>query len=271
MRLKDALEGKLTSKELSLLRGFDVIGDIAVLEIPFELEGRRKLIARTLKELLPYIKVFARKRGGHTGVYRQQPLQILLGEKRKTTVHKEHGLEFALNAETCYFSPRLSTERLRIARQVRPGEEVLVMFSGVAPYPLVIARLSKAAGVVGVEANPEAHKYALENVQRNRLGHKVTLIKGDAKKRIPKRLFDRVVMPWPQRGDEFLGVALKHVRKGGVLHFYDFQPEGEFSVAKDIVLAACKKAKKKCKILRVVECGQVGVRNYRVCVDVKVS
>lgn len=270
MRLKDALKGKLTEKELQMLRGFDVIGDIAIMEVPRELAKKEKSIVQTLLQLLPYIKVVAKKKGGHQGVYRRQPLQILAGQKRKTTVHKEHGLEFAMNVETCYFSPRLSTERLRIAQQVKQGEHVLVMFSGVAPYVLVIAKHSQAYRVYGIEANPTAHKCAVENVQRNRLGHKVMLIKGDVKKVMPKMQFDRIVMPWPQRADEFLALALSAIKKGGMIHFYDFQPEGDFSAAKQIVLAACRKEKKRCKILRIVECGQVGVRTYRVCVDFNV-
>jgi len=267
MKLKEALKGKLTDKERDLLRGFDTIGDIAVLEIPRELENKKKVIAKKLLELLPYIKVAVKKKGGHTGVYRKQPVEIIAGEKRKTTVHKEFGVEMALNVETCYFSPRLANERERIAKQVKQGETVLVMFSGVAPYPLIIAKHSQAYKVYGIEANPEAHKYAVENVKRNRLGHKIILIKGDAKKAIPKVKFDRIVMPWPQRADEFLGAALKAANKGTFMHFYDFQPEGQWDEAKNIVIEACKKAKKKCKILKVVECGQVGVRQNRVCVD----
>ncbi|MEM4239954.1 MAG: class I SAM-dependent methyltransferase family protein [Candidatus Woesearchaeota archaeon] len=267
MRLKEALRGKLTEKELSLLRGFDTVGDIAVLEIPRELEKKKKIIAKTLLALLPYLKVAVKKKGGHKGRFRKQPLEILAGEKRKTTVHKEFGAEMALNVETCYFSPRLANERQRIAKQVKPGEVILVMFSGIAPYPLVIAKLSQAYKIYGIEANPDAHKYAVENVKRNKLGHKIILIKGDAGKKIPNVKFDRIVMPWPQKADEFLDAALKASQKGTVIHFYDFQPEGKWDEAKKITLAACKKAKKKCKILKVVECGQVGVRQNRVCVD----
>lgn len=267
MRLKEALKGKLSEKEISLLRGFDVIGDIAILEIDRRLEKKKKIIAKTLLGLLPYLKVALKKKGGHVGRFRKQPLEILAGERRKTTVHKEFGVEMALNVESCYFSPRLANERERIAKQVKPGEVVLVMFSGVAPYPLVIAKLSQAYKIYGIEANPEAHKYAVENVKRNKLGHKIILIKGDARKAIPKLKFDRIVMPWPQNAEKFLDVALKASKRGTVLHFYDFQPEGNWGAAAEIVKQECKKAKKKCRILRIVECGQVGVRQNRVCVD----
>lgn len=270
MRLKEALVGKLTPTQLNLLRGFDVIGDIALMEIPPELVKKQGVIAKTLMGLLPSIKVVAKKKGGHKGMYRKQPVEVIGGEKRKTTVHREHGVSFALNIETCYFSPRLSTERIRIAKQVKPGENVLVLFSGVAPFPLVIAKHSKAAKVIGIEANPSAHKYAVENVKRNKLGDRVIVKKGDAKKAIPKMNFNRILLPWPQRADEFLASTLKHAKKGTTLHFYDFQPEGELHVAADIVKAACKDAKKKCKILNIVECGNVGVRMKRVCIDFRI-
>jgi tRNA (guanine37-N1)-methyltransferase len=271
LKLKEALKGKLTQAELEKLRGFDITGDIAVMEVPRELEKKQKLIAKTLQATLPYIKAVAKKKGGHKGIYRKQPVQILSGEHRKTTVHKEHRLEFGLNIESCYFSPRLATERIRIARQTRPGEQVLVMFSGVAPYVLVIAKHSQAAQVTGIEANPEAHKYAVENVKRNRLSHKVILIKGDARKKLPKTLFDRIIMPWPQKADKFLDTALKHAKKTAFIHFYDFQPEGSFETAAEILKTACKKAKRKCKVLQIVECGQVGVRQHRVCIDARIT
>lgn len=270
MKLKETLHGKLSEKELLFLRGFDIVGDIAIMEIPQELVKKQKLIAQTLLKLLPAVKVVVKKKGGHVGKYRQQPVQILAGEQRKTTTHKEHGLSFSLNVETCYFSPRLATERLRIAKQVKPGERILVMFSGVAPYVLVIARHSQAAQVIGVEANPEAHKYAVENVQKNKSGNKAIVIKGDVKKALPKGVFDRIVMPWPQGASPFLELALKHVKKGGMIHFYDFQPEGQFEQAIEKVKKACAKIKKRCRILKIVECGQVAVRTYRVCVDAKV-
>jgi hypothetical protein len=41
------------------------------------------------------------------------------GEKRTETTHKENGVNIKLDVEKCYFSPRLSQERLRIAKLVK--------------------------------------------------------------------------------------------------------------------------------------------------------
>jgi len=47
--LKQALKNKLTKKEKQVLvRSYDVIGDIAIIEIPDELKKKETLIAETL-------------------------------------------------------------------------------------------------------------------------------------------------------------------------------------------------------------------------------
>ncbi len=183
MNLKEALQSKLSEEELKHLRtGFDVVGSIAIIEIPKELVKKEKLIAQTLLELNNSIKTVAKKVGIHTGEFRTQKLKILAGEKTKEAEYKESGCVFKLDAEKCYFSPRLSHERLRIASQVKKGENILVMFSGVGPYPIVLAKNSPAHQIIGVELNPTAHKYAVENVKLNKSLKKVSIYNGDVKR-----------------------------------------------------------------------------------------
>ncbi|MBI4150380.1 hypothetical protein HY488_03175, partial [Candidatus Woesearchaeota archaeon] len=170
MKLREALLGKLSEKEMAGLKtAFDVVGDIAILEIDRELRKKEKIIAKILLQLHPQIKTVLRKAGSHTGKLRLQKMKHLAGRKTMETVHKESGVELRLDVEKVYFSVRLGTERLRIAKQVQPGEEVLVMFSGCAPYPCVIAKNSPARKVYGIELNKLGHAYGVENVFRNRL------------------------------------------------------------------------------------------------------
>ena len=270
--LKKALKTKLTKKEQeSLIRSFDIIGDIAVIEVQKQLEKKEKLIAETLLKLHKNIKVVVKKAGAHIGIYRLQKYKILAGEKRKQTEYKESGVKMRFHIEKTYFSPRFGTERLRIAKQVKQGEDVLIMFSGVAPFCLVIAKNAKPNLVCGIEINPDAHKYALENVKLNKFEN-IKLYKGDVRLVVPrlKKKFDRIAMPLPIGGEDFLDVALKVIKKSGVIHFYDFEFEKEIDLAKQKVKKACDLSKKKCKILHVVKAGQVGPRNYRLCVDFKV-
>lgn len=276
MNLKQALAKKLTQKELEVLRGaFDIVGDIAIIEIAKGLSKKEKIIASELAKLNKNIKTVAKKVGGHEGKYRIQKLKIILGPKKTETEFREYGLRMRLDVSKCYFSPRLGHERVRIASQIKKGEEVLVMFSGVAPYPLVFAKHSPAKMIYGVELNPAAHKYALKNTALNKLTGKIQLFKGDVKKVVPKlvkagKKFDRIVMPLPKQAEKYLGIGLKAAKKGAIVHLYSFYPEKEIGKAKQKITAACKKAKKSCRLLRIVKVGQQGPRIWRICADFRV-
>jgi tRNA (guanine37-N1)-methyltransferase len=269
--IKDYLKGKIGKKELELVpSSFEVVGDIAIIEIPAELEKKEGLIGEALLSLNKNVKVVCKKAGLHTGIFRRQKLKIIAGERRKTTVYKENNALIKLHVQDVYFSARLATERKRIAELVKQNEEVLVMFSGCAPYVAVIAKNTKAKLVWGIEINPIAHKFGLENVKLNKLNN-VKLFLGDARLVAPalRKKFDRILMPLPIGGENFIDVALSLIKKGGTIHYYDFKDESGFHISEEKVKSECKKAGKKCKILLVRKCGQVGKRNYRVCVDFK--
>jgi len=218
------------------------------------------------------VKVVVKKVGGHIGRLRLQKFKILAGEKRKTAFYRESGVKMKVHIEKVYFSPRFGTERLRIAKQIKKGEEVLVMFSGAAPFPLVFVKNSGAKEIIGVELNKEGHKLAEENVKLNKFKN-IRLYCGDVREVVPKlkRKFDRVCMPLPKGGEAFLDIALRAVNKGGVIHFYDFLHEDAFDLAKEKVKEACGAAKKKCRVLGLTKCGQQSPRVWRICVDFRVG
>ena len=259
--LKEKLKSKLNKKDLEKVPGsFDVIGDIAIIEIRY-LKGKDKLIADTILNNLKNIKVVAKKMGIHSGKYRTQKLKIIGGEKRKETLHKENGCLLKLDIEKCYFSERLSSERLRIAKLVKNNEKILVMFSGIAVYPLVIMKNSGAKEIYGVEANPVAHKYAMENLKLNK-SRNICLYKGDVKKIMPKFKFkfDRIVMPYPKEAVKFLDLALKNIKKNGIIHLYTFEHEDKFEELRKCYL-------KKFKSVKLTKCGAYAPHVDRVCLD----
>ncbi len=266
MKLYKNLKLILTKKELSLMpRSFEVVGDILIFSrFPQQLKKKERIIGNKILSLLNNIKVVCIKDSKHSGKYRTNKIRIIAGEKRKITLHKENNVLVKVDVEKCYFSPRLSTERLRIANQVK-NENVLVMFSGIGIYCLTLAK--KAKQVYGIEANPVAHKYALENLKLNKIDN-VKLIKGDVKKVVPKlkQKFDRIIMPLPKDAYKFLDIALKVIKKKGIIHLYDFEDEKEIYKAVEKIQSKVKKF----KVLNIVKCGQFGVRKYRICVDFKV-
>jgi len=268
MNLKQALEKKLTKKQLSIApKSFDVVGEIAIFsDFPEELEKKEKLIAETLLKLNKNIKTIAKKTKEYSGTYRTPKIRIIAGKRRKTTTHKENNIALKLNIETCYFSPRLSAERLRVASLVKPNESILVMFSGVAPYPLVISKNSKPKEIYAVEINPYAHKFAEENLKLNKINN-IKLFNGDVKKIIPKlkKKFDRILMPLPKSSEAFLDIVKSASKKGTTINFYTFAHEDEIPEKKQKIKSIFPKS----KILRTVKCGKASPGKYRICLDFK--
>lgn len=186
--LKHELGSRLTEKELEILQtAHDTVGNIAILEIPKGLEKKEKLIAKMLLKYNPHITTVLKKAASHEGVFRTQKMKYLAGIRTKVALYKENNVTIKLDVEKVYFSVRLSNERKRIAAWVKGGEEILVMFSGCAPYPLVLSKNTEARNITAIEINPAGHRYALENLKINKINN-VVLVNGDVHKVIPNIL-----------------------------------------------------------------------------------
>lgn len=265
MKLKEALAAKLSKKELAYVpSSFDIIGDIAIFnDMPKKLRKREKMIAQTLMSLHSNVRAVAKKVGKFSGKLRTPKITVIAGEKRKETLHKENGCFLKLHIEKCYFSPRLASERLRIAKLVKKGEDVLVLFSGVAPYPCVIAKNALPKEVCGIELNKAAHKYAEENIKLNKLSN-IALYQGDVKKILPKikKRFSRIIMPLPKDSPTYLDLALKKLKPKGTIHLYLFAHENELETIK-------RSYKKSFKKVNVTSCGLYAPYVHRICLDIR--
>ena len=274
MKLKETLKNVLSDDELKVLvRSYDVVGDIAIIIIPPELEKKEKVIGDALLKIRKNVKVVAKRHGNYGGEFRTIPLKIIAGEKRKETEYKEHGVRFFLNPEEVYFSVRSNNERKRLASRVQAGETVLVMFSGIGAFPLVIAKNSSALEIIGIEKNKIAHDFAIKSLGANKKIKNVTFFEGDVVDVIPTlaRKFDRIAMPLPQTGEMYLQAAISCLKKNGWLHFYDFQQEGAFADSIKKIEIACKNTSRTVITSEVVICGHSAPKTYRICVDAHIS
>ncbi len=268
--LKQVLAKKIPKSLHEFLpKSFDQVGDIAIFsDLSPKLKKYEKEIADTMLKLHSHIKVVTKKTGAYQGKYRTPKLKILAGENRKTTIHKENNTRLKINPETTYFSQRSASERARITKQVKKGETILVMFSGIAPFPCVIAKNAKPKEIYAIEINPEAHKFAQENIKLNHLTN-IKLFKGNVTKVLPKinKKFDRIIMPLPKSASYYLGLAKKYSKKGTIIHFYDFQKEKNMEI---FPIKKIEKHFKNFKVLKITKCGQYGPEKYRICVDFKI-
>ena len=272
-KLKYALAGSLSDEELKLLVGaYDVVGDIAIIIITEPLVAKEHLIGRAVLQINKKIKVVAKRVGVYGGEFRTIGLEIIAGENRKETEVKEFGLRFKVNPEEVYFSIRSGSERRRVASLVTKGEKVLVLFSGIAPYPLVISKYSEALNITGIEKNPRAHAYAVENVKMNKRTDNITLVQADAQEWLSSCdcFFDRLIMVLPTRGEDFLGAALRVLKPGGMLHFYDMQHSDHCAQTVQKIERICVAENRKLDSSMIARCGHCGPRTFRICVDARI-
>jgi len=257
-----------------MISSYDVIGDIAIVEIPDDMKKDSRNIAKSIVDVHPHIKTVLDKQGERFGECRLRELNPIIG-KDTVTEHKENSCVFKVDVAKAYFSPREGTERLRIANQVNPNETVLVMFAGVGPFAIIIGKKQpKVKKVYAVEINPDAVKYMEENINRNKLRYVVEPILGDAKEKC-KAYYgkcNRVIMPLPHEGRKFLETAIKCLKPKGIVHFYYIGHENDmFKMAKDIVKMECDKLGKKCRILSQNRVLPYGPRMFKVCIDFEVD
>jgi len=287
-------------------RAYEILGNIAIVKFSREVKEKdKKKFANKILNENKSVKTILEKTGKVKGRLRKIQTKYLAGENTKEALYRENNCVFRFNVDKTYFSARLSNERKEIASYIKKGDNVLVMFAGIAPLPIIIAKNSQARRVYSNEINREANKYAQLNIELNKLKERVELVPGDIKrvalqlshhqipqfatslkyglyrelahhppkKRGDKRLnevpskFDVIAMPRPQLKDSFLKEAFMLSRKGTRVYYYDFCKEEEIDSIVEKVKEQSKKYKKKIKIIRVKKAGDIAPRRYRVRVD----
>jgi len=255
------------------MKSYDNFGNIVVVKFPigFSLAKKKKFAHKLLKEQKG-VKTVLEKKERVKGRLRKLSTNYIAGENTKEVLYKENGCVFRFNIDETYFSPRLSNERKEIASKIKKGETVLVMFAGVAPYSIVIAKLSKAKKIFSNEINREANKYAELNIKLNKVKDKIKLVNGDIK-RIAGKLkerFDVIVMPRPQLKETFLKQAFQLSKFGTRIYYYDFCKDDEIDSVIEKIKREAKNYKKKIKILNIKRAGELAPYKIRLRVDFKI-
>ena len=91
--LKDRLKDYLSEDDIkSLNKGFDIIGDIAITDIPKELKKKESIIAESILIQHKNVKVVTKKMSKVSGIERVRKVKVIAGEKRTETLHKENNI-----------------------------------------------------------------------------------------------------------------------------------------------------------------------------------
>ncbi|MGA7861584.1 MAG: methyltransferase domain-containing protein [Thermoplasmata archaeon] len=222
--------------QILLPRAFDVIGDIVLVRLPTELEPHAAEIGAALLTFVPGARRVGLDRGVH-GEARLRQLTSLAGTGPWRTRHRENGLEFVVDPEVAYYSPRLAREHARVAADVVAGETVWDLCCGMGPFALTIARREVASRIVAVDSNPNAIALLRENAERLGVAARIDVRHQSLEGFLPSAgAVDRVVLNLPHEGAKYLPSVSAAVAPGGTVHYYEVTPRADHSMRGDALV-----------------------------------
>jgi tRNA (guanine37-N1)-methyltransferase len=254
---------------------YDIIGTIILIKLPQSLYRYKEKIGDALLQTHSQVTTVCLS-APVCGELRTRKVSIIAGKKQTRTVHREYGLRISVDVQTCYFSPRLATERKRVAELVQDGETIVDMFTGVAPFSVMIARYAHPKKIYAVDKNKDAVLLASENIRCNNVVDMVEAICTDAEE-LPSFLgkkgekADRIIMNLPFSAWSFFPVALQIASDPCIVHYYDILPEEtiENRLAELCDMARHNKMKARCSSVRKIK--SYAPREFYIGVDITVE
>lgn len=257
---------------------YEIIGDIAVLDDKIEADGSESDVsvsdvADAVLTAHPAVKTVLLSKGPISGEFRTRDLEFIAGVRKTETVHKEYGCKYKVDLGRAYFTPRLSTERHRILKQIKEGDVVIDMFAGVGPYSILIAKSARPAQVIANDKNEAAVELLKENIVLNKVKN-ITALNADALFLSDEYagLGDHVIMNLPHNACDFLDTAVTVCKPGGVIHYYAMTSEDDlFDGSAERIREAAKKQGRDIDVLEKKTVRSYAPRQYNICLDVKIG
>ncbi|HME54756.1 MAG TPA: methyltransferase domain-containing protein [Candidatus Lokiarchaeia archaeon] len=220
-------------------RAFNIVGDIAVLELDDELLSFKGVIAEKLRELHPFLKSIYMKESARSGDFRTTKINLVWGTDDPVTVHKENGFRFRVDVKDAFYDPRLEHEHARVINIVRERARsmitcyILDLFCGVGPFIIPLANEPNTRAW-GVDLNPRAIDLLEANIAMNKLdparlhSHAMDardfLVQEDVESN-PPHAFDAIILNLPRKAHEFLEVCRDRSEPGALIFWYTIARE----------------------------------------------
>ncbi|MGZ8891450.1 MAG: class I SAM-dependent methyltransferase [Halobacteriota archaeon] len=207
-------------EKLLLPRGWQILGDLVLVNIPSKIVRLKHEIGEALLDLYPRCKSALWDKGVR-GSLRTPEIEVIAGSGTRT-VHKENRCKFALDASRVMFSAGNFAERVRMST-IGSNERVLDMFSGIGQLSIPIAVHARPQSIVAIELNSIAYHYLRQNIRLNNVDSIVQPILGNCARVTPDAQFDRVIMGHFDACD-YLHKALRSLAPEGVVHYHELVP-----------------------------------------------
>jgi len=206
-------------REELLPSSYDVIGTKILIKIPREIRDIESDIGNALLSMHRSADSVFRD-DGVGGKYRTRTVELVAGKGGTETVLTEYGFRFRLDVSKTFFSPRLASERNRVASTIGKNEKILDMFAGVGPFSIYAAAKTVDGTVEAYDINHYAVSYLRENARINKLAN-ITAHRMDSAEISSVGEFDRIIMNLPRGSSGMLVKALSMLAGGGVIDYYE--------------------------------------------------
>ncbi|MCD5425067.1 MAG: class I SAM-dependent methyltransferase family protein [Methanosarcinaceae archaeon] len=219
--LENLLKQKLTKNELKFVpTGWQIIGNIIIINIPPQIQSKAKLIAKTIFDMHPFCKSVLQD-FGIKGNFRKPDRKILIGSETET-IHKEHGCHFKLDVTKIMYSKGNLNERKRMSAINANKDEVVVdMFAGIGYFSIPMAVHSMPKKIMSIELNPISYKYLVQNIELNHIENIITPINDNCMNFMPHHFADRVIMGYMDESHKYLENGMLLIKKsGGIIHYH---------------------------------------------------
>jgi tRNA wybutosine-synthesizing protein 2 len=268
--LATLLKEHLTPEELDALpRGWQIIGEVALVHIPPVLQPKKALVAEGLLKLYPRCKTVLETRR-ISGEYRQPIVEKLAGDDTET-LHKENYVIYKLDVAKIMFSQGNFYERRRMGT-VGKNEKVVDMFAGIGYFTLPMAVHAKPEKILAIELNPESYRYLCENVRLNHVEDIVEPVLGDCREKTPEGWANRAIMGYVGTTQEYLPWGIRALKPGGILHYHETTPDKlVFDRPIQNIKEAAKEQGRSIKILDAIKVKKYSPGVWHVVVDARIG
>ena len=195
------------------------IGDVLILDNKYSMSSESDLEDLSKKHNVKTIMKI-----NHIQGTRREPVYEIIWGSETETIHKENGCLFKLDLSKVMWSKGNNNERLRIAKMVEDGEDVIDMFAGIGYFSIPIGVHANPNIVHSIEINPNSYNFLCENIKLNKLDN-ISPILGNCKDVTPNYKADRIIMGYVKTTHHYLDVAINSLNKGGILHYHETVPE----------------------------------------------
>jgi tRNA (guanine37-N1)-methyltransferase len=255
---------------------FDIVGQIALIKLPDELMQYKNKIGLALLKTHSNLQTVLRDKGVK-GELRVRDVEVIAGVPCTVTVHTEYGIKLLVDLWEVYFSPRLTSERYRVAMLGKFGEVVVDMFAGVGPFSIMIAKHSNPSRIFAIDKNPRAIECLNHNIKINKVngilafcGDSKTIIK-ELLQELPGIKADRVIMNLPHSAWEYIEDALSIIKVGGVIHYHEIMESDKVESRINELLKQIFDHGFNCEVETKILVGTYSPKEDHICLDIRIT